>query len=192
MSGHRRPPRRRSQAVAPDGQRAWGWHRLTDAWAGRIVAASDVGAGDLVLDVGAGDGALTAHLVATGARVIAVELHEGRCRRLRERFAGQPVTVVAADAASLRLPARPFRVVANPPYAVSSALLRALLARRSQLVAADLVLQRAVVRRWSDGSAPGAERWWREFRVQQGLLLPRTAFRPPPRVDSGVLVLRRR
>ena len=148
--------------------------------------------GDLVLDVGAGEGALTTHLVAAGARVIAVELHPGRIARLRERFAGAPVTVVHADAGSLRLPRRPFRVVASPPYAISSRLLRTLLDTHSRLYAADLVLQRAVVRRFAEGRAPGAGRWLRQWDLWAGLTLPRRAFRPPPRVDSSVLVVRRR
>jgi 23S rRNA (adenine-N6)-dimethyltransferase len=117
--------------------------------------------------------------------VIAVELHPGRARRLRERFAGANVTVVQADARELRLPGRPFRVVAGPPYGISSPLLRLLLAPRSRLVAADLVLQRAVVRRYA-GRAGG--RW----DVRAGRSLPRRAFMPPPRVDSAVLVVRRR
>jgi len=53
-------------------------------------------------DLGAGRGALTAQLVERGARVIAVELHPARARSLARRFAGRPVTVVQADAASLR------------------------------------------------------------------------------------------
>ena len=42
----------------------WGWHRLEPHWAERLVAASPVGRGDVVLDVGAGLGALTAPLLA--------------------------------------------------------------------------------------------------------------------------------
>jgi 23S rRNA (adenine-N6)-dimethyltransferase len=145
-----------------------------------------------VLDIGAGNGALTAHLLAAGATVIAVELHPGRARRLRERFAGAAVTVVQVDAASLRLPRRPFRVVANPPFAVSSALLRTLLGPHSRMVAADIVLQRAVVRRYVEGGAPGAGRWLRHYDMSAGMSLPRKAFRPPPRVDARVLVVRRR
>ena len=56
-------------------RRAWGWHPLTDEWAARIVADAAVCPGELVLDIGAGHGALTAKLVERGARVIAVELH---------------------------------------------------------------------------------------------------------------------
>jgi len=148
-----------------------------------VVAAAGVRPGELVLDVGAGEGALTAHLVRAGARVVAVELHPRRAAVLRERFGG--ITVVQADAASVRLPGRPFRVVASPPYGVSSSLLRALLAPGSRLVAADLVLQRAVVRKYASGAA-------RRFSLTVGITLPRRAFLPPPHVDSAVLVVRRR
>ena len=148
-----------------------------------MVAAAGVRPGELVLDIGAGEGALTAHLVRAGARVVAVELHPRRAGVLRERFPG--ITVVQADAASIRLPGRPFRVVANPPYGISASLLGTLLAPGSRLVAADLVLQRAVVRKYASGAA-------RRFSLTAGLTLPRRAFLPPPHVDSAVLVVRRR
>jgi len=147
-----------------------------------VVAAAGVRPGELVLDLGAGEGALTAHLVRAGARVVAVELHPRRVARLRERFPG--ITVLHADATGIPLPGRPFRVVANPPYGISSSLLRTLLAQGSRLVAADLVLQRAAVRKY-------AERRVRGCRLTQGLAVPRRAFTPPPRVDSAVLVIRR-
>ena len=162
--------------------RAWGWHRLDHEWAERIVTEAGIRPGELVLDIGAGEGALTAPLIRAGARVVAVELHPGRAARLRYRF--PQVTVVHADATTLRLPSRPFRVVASPAYGITAGLLGLLLAPRSRLVAADLVLQRAVVRRH-------ASRRVRGFRVMMGPPVPRRAFRPPPRVDSAVLVVRR-
>jgi hypothetical protein len=60
-----------------------------------------------------------------------------------------------------------------------------LLAPGSRLIAADIVLQRAVVRKYTS-------RPWRRFRVTAGLTLPRHAFLPPPQVDSAVLVIRSR
>jgi 23S rRNA (adenine-N6)-dimethyltransferase len=166
-------------------EKVWGFHRLVDAWAARVVAAARVRPGELVLDIGAGDGALTTHLVAAGARVIAVELHPGRLAALRSRFADAPVRVVRADAADLRLPRRPFRVVASPPYLLSSVLLRRLLVRGSAMYAADVVLQRAVASRLIDAGARG-------WTMRRGLVLPRGAFAPRPRVDSSVLIVRRR
>ena len=171
--------------------RRWGWHALAEDWAARVVEAADVHPGQLVLDIGAGGGALTAHLVSAGARVVAVELHPGRAAHLRKRFACAPVKVVEADATTLRLPRQPFRVVANPPYAITATLIRALLAPPSKLLAADLVLQSWLVSRYADGRAPGADRWMREYDLRTGLRVPRHAFRPPPRLDSAVLVVRR-
>ncbi|HWC79975.1 MAG TPA: hypothetical protein VG756_08435 [Pseudonocardiaceae bacterium] len=84
------------------------------------------------------------------------------------------------------------RVVAGPPFAIASPLLRLPLTPWSQLAAADLVLPRAVVRRfvrqWRDGASAAQRRW----SLRCGRPLPRTAFRPPPRADSDVLLVRRR
>ncbi len=176
--------------MSANGHGAWGWHRLDSRWARRVVDAAGIGPGELVLDIGAGDGALTAPLVAAGARVIAIELHPRRAALLRARFAGQPVTVLRADAARSAWPSRPFRIVSAPPYGISAALLRRMLRLGSRLVAADLVLQRAVVNRWNSPTAPAAARWQRRYTAGIGLRLPRDAFDPPPRVDSAVLVIR--
>jgi 23S rRNA (adenine-N6)-dimethyltransferase len=83
-------------------------------------------------------------------------------------------------------------VVANPPFGITAELLRLLLAPGSRLSAADVVLQRAVVRQYASGLVRGANRWLRYFEATNGITLPRRAFSPPPRVDSSVLVLRRR
>jgi 23S rRNA (adenine-N6)-dimethyltransferase len=177
--------------VPAGGNVRWGWHRLGDRWAERLVADANIVPGELVLDIGAGDGAITAPLVAAGARVVAVEMHPQRLAVLRRRFADAPVTVVRADAADLRLPRRPFRVVACPPYAITSAVLRRLLAAGSNMVAADLILQHAAARRWADGAAPGAGRWRHEFTATLGPRVPRVAFTPRPAIDTTTLVLRR-
>ena len=177
--------------MSASGHGAWGWHRLDNRWARRVVDAAGIVPGELVLDIGAGDGALTAPLVEAGARVIAIELHPRRAAQLRARFGGEAVTIVEADAARVAWPSGPFRIVSAPPYGISTALLRRMLAPRSRLVAADVVLQRAVVNRWSSPTAPAAARWLRRYTAEIGLRLPRGAFDPRPRVDSAVLVIRR-
>lgn len=145
-----------------------------------------------MLDIGAGRGALTRPLIAAGARVLAVEPHPKRAAELRKRFSDSAVTVLERDALTMHLPRRPYRVVASPPYAISSPLLRHLLRTRSGLVAADLVLPRAVARRFAAGDNAVARKAAGTWRLTVPMALPRRAFRPPPRIDSAVLRLRRR
>lgn len=144
-----------------------------------------------MLDLGAGRGALTAPLVERGQRVLAVELHPGRAAVLRSWATGATgtdgdapgaVTVVEDDLLTMPLPSRPFHVVANPPYGIAAALVRRLVAPGSAMRSAHLVLPRWQVNRWL-ADPP------RRCHVAVGLHVPATAFRPPPRNDSAVLVL---
>ncbi len=174
------------------GAQRWGWHQLVAPAARRLVDGAAIRPGDLVVDIGAGTGAITAPLVAAGARVVAVELHPRRAQVLRERFAGDPVTVVRADASDLRLPRRPFRVVANPPFAITTSVLRRLLGPGSRLVTADLVVPRGLARRWTDHRAPGSGRWPRTFTARVAATVPGSAFRPRPPSATVVLRIERR
>lgn len=171
--------------------RRWSWHRLQPQWAEHLVADAAVRPGELIVDLGAGAGALTLPLAGAGARVIAVELHAGRAARLRQRVAlGQPadgafdVVVVCGDLRTAPFPRRPFRVVANPPFAHTAALLRRITSRESAATEARLVLQRAVVRQL----VADPPRGW-SARVAHDL--PRSAFSPRPVVDTSVVVLHR-
>jgi 23S rRNA (adenine-N6)-dimethyltransferase len=169
-------------------RRAWGWHPLGPDWARRVVEASLVRPGDLVVDLGAGTGALTDPLVELGARVIAVELHPGRAQGLRDRY-GAAVRVLQLDITAFRPPRDPFRVVANPPYLRSTHLVHELL-KSDRLLSADLVLQRGVIRRFADRPPPGRQK--RRFTLTEGMRLPRKAFVRPSQVDSSILQIRRR
>jgi 23S rRNA (adenine-N6)-dimethyltransferase len=178
-------------AVPAGAVRHWGWHRLTPQWAAQLVADAGIKQGDLVLDVGAGTGAITEQLVRAGARVVAVELHPARHRELVDRFRDDDVVVVRADGQDLRLPRRDFRVVSNPPFAITTSLMRRLLSPGSRLVAAHLVVPTGVARRWCDGRAPGACRWTRTYALHVGRRVPPTAFRPSPPAGCVQLVVRR-
>jgi 23S rRNA (adenine-N6)-dimethyltransferase len=172
-------------------RRQWGWHELRPEWAHRLVDLATVVPGQLVVDIGAGRGAVTSALVARGAHVIAVELHAGRARALRERF-GREVVVVEQDAVDLRLPTRPFAVVASLPFGATTAVLRRLVHAGSRLDAAHVIVQAQAASRWSSPAAPGAVRWQATFRPSVVATVPRRAFTPPPQVATRVLALRRR
>lgn len=141
------------------------------------MAGSPVRPGDVVVDLGAGDGALCDPLARLGCRVLAVELHPRRATALRARFAGTRVAVVEVDIEMFRWPGHRFRVVANPPYAGVNALVRRLL-DVSQLSSADLVV--------AESAARGLLRRHPE-RLERGLRVPRGAFGNPPPDDARVL-----
>ena len=169
----------------------WGWHQLDSRWSSRLVSLAAIGPGDLVLDVGAGTGAITAKLVRAGASVVAIELHPRRVAILRERFAGLPVTVVRTDATDLRLPRRAFKVVANPPFGVTTALLRRLTSPSSRLQRATLVLPGWAAMRWTAGRGVGGAASKRTFTFDLGPRVPLDAFRPPPAASPRILVVNR-
>ena len=100
-------------------------------------------------------------------------------------FADDPVTVVPAGVRDLRLPHRPFRVVANPPFAHGAALIRALFHPGSRLIQADLVLPVQVAQRWS--GRLGKAHHGRVVRR-----LPSRAFHPAAPVPTAVLRIHRR
>jgi 23S rRNA (adenine-N6)-dimethyltransferase len=167
----------------------WGWHQLDKRWAARLIDTAEVRRGDLVVDVGAGTGAITDLLVRAGASVIAVELHPGRAAVLRDRFSGRPVTVVRADAADLRLPKRAFKVVANPPFGVTTALLRRLTAPSSRLERASVVLPTWAATRWAAGRGVGGVTSKRTFSFALGPKVPAAAFHPVPPADARILLI---
>lgn len=145
-----------------------------------------------MLDVGAGRGVITTELLRAGARVVAIELHEQRVRFLREEFDERRLTVVQADATDLRLPRRPFKVVANPPFGATTALLRRLTAPSSRLERASLVLPSWAAMRWAAARGAGGPRSRHAFVCVLGPRVPASAFRPPPPHEPRVLLLSRR
>jgi len=175
-----------------------GFHVLRDPAVVRaMVRSAGLGPGDLVLDLGAGPGALTMALARTGARVIAVERDPRLARHLARRTAEDPaVRVVEGDLRAIALPHRPFHVVANIPFATGTDLLRRLLDghdRGRPLRGADLLVEWGFARRLAtappDRTTAG---WHRRFRIEVARRVPARAFTPPPRVDAAHLVVRPR
>lgn len=163
----------------------WSYYRLSPDWARTLVADAGVRPGDTVVDLGAGAGALTGPLVDAGARVIALEKHPGRAEALRRRFGERAVVVVEGDIRDLRLPPRPFRVVANPPFHLARPVVARLLGARL-LLGADLVLRRDTAANLAARTLGG------RYVVELGRPVPRAAFQPAPSVDAAVVRIRRR
>jgi 23S rRNA (adenine-N6)-dimethyltransferase len=177
-----RPPRR------PPSQ-----HFLRAELAAALVRDASLRGDELVLDLGAGSGRLTAELARAAARVVAVELDPRLGARLCGRWPN--VEVVRRDAAEVELPRDPFRVVANLPFDGTNAILRHLLDDpRIPLVRADLVVEWgvAVKRALPWPSTVNGVVWGAWHTISLARRLPRDCFVPRPSVDAGVLVIARR
>jgi 23S rRNA (adenine-N6)-dimethyltransferase len=159
-----------------------------------LVDGSGAGDGDLVIDIGAGNGLISAALVRRGAHVLAIERDPSLAERLRAKFATWPaVTVVEADVLETPLPAGPFRVVANIPFGITTKILRRLL-DADGLARADVIVQAEVARkRGTGGRGTLLNACWEPwFEFGTGARIAATAFRPRPRVDAAVLIVTRR
>lgn len=178
-----------------------GQHFLGSAHlAAQLVADAGIGNDDRVVDLGAGTGLITAALAARAASVLAVEIDPNLAAGLAAKFEGTPnVTVLHADLREVPLPLNPYRVVANPPFGHTAAILRRLLDHpEGGLVRADLVVQWQVARhraKVSDGREPVdllGETWAPWWIFERGRRIPAALFRPRPSVDAAVLVISRR
>jgi 16S rRNA (adenine1518-N6/adenine1519-N6)-dimethyltransferase len=163
----------------------------------RIAAVIGDLAGQTVVEIGPGQGAITRSLAERAGHVIAIELDRELAPRLREQFPAERVTVVEQDvlqfdfASASATAGHPLAVVGNLPYYITSPILLKLAASHAALDRAVLMVQREVADRVV--AAPGSRDYGllsvtvQMFGPAAALFtLPPGAFSPPPDVHSTV------
>lgn len=163
-----------------------------------IVADAHVGADDAVVEVGAGQGALTRPLAATGARVTAYEIDARLTEYLRPLEKDFPnLTVVMGDYMKEALPAAPgYKAVANLPYYITTPVLFRFLDDPA-CASATVMVQKEVAERIV---APPGGKDYGVLSVSAQLagvpaitrIVGRQMFSPPPNVDSAVVTIVKR
>ena len=192
------PPRRRDGGTRtdPPALKRFGQHFLSDPRIlGRIADAASIGAGDTVIEVGPGRGALTSELAARAGRLIAIEIDRALAAQLRIQFAARPaVEIVEGDVLDQDLGAlagAPYILVGNVPYYITTPIIfHALRAPRPEH--AVFLVQREVAERMA--APPGSKTYGALSVTLQTLAevemlfeVPAGAFRPPPKVESAVV-----
>ncbi len=180
-------------------KKRFGQHFLVDdAVIEGIVDAIAPAAGQALVEIGPGLGAMTLPLLRRCSALTVIELDRDLAARLR-RQAGLTVIeadVLQVDFRALALAAgQPLRVVGNLPYNISTPILFHLLAAADAVVDQHFMLQKEVVDRMA--ASPGSKDYgrlsvmlqWR-YRISAVLDVPPAAFDPPPRVDSAVVRMR--
>lgn len=176
-------------------RRQFGQNFLDPATADQLVDQAAFAPGELVVEIGAGSGALTRALARRALRVIAVEPDPVWASRLREQTTRHNVHVVARDFLAVTLPHEPFRVVGSLPFSRTTDILHRLLddpaipmRRADVIVQWEVAVKRATTPPMTLVSTTWAP-WW-EIRLARRI--PATTFRPVPHVDAGLLAITRR
>jgi 23S rRNA (adenine-N6)-dimethyltransferase len=173
-------------------RRVYGQNFLADSGAiARFGDSAEIRPGDLVYEVGAGKGRLTTELLRRGAHVEAYESDPEIASWLPRH---DRLSVRVGDFLAASPPRLPFAVAGNIPYGLTSAVVDWCL-RAGTLRSATLLTQLEYARKRTGDY----RRWtrltiltWPEFSWRLAGRVPRTAFRPVPRVDGGILRLDRR
>lgn len=183
-------------------RKQFGQHFLEPAWVDKVIRAIDPTPGDVFMEIGPGQGALTRPLAELVDQVVAIEIDRDLAATLRA--AALPnVTVIEGDFLEIYDgheggPPLPHRVAGNLPYNVASPILFKLARLHREglpLIDATVMLQREVAERLV--ASPGS----RDYGVLSVLIrhaataeivlkLPPGAFRPPPKVQSALVHLR--
>lgn len=169
----------------------------------RIANALSLRPQELVVEIGAGQGAMTALLAERARRVIAIELDEALARALKERFRKDArvevlnADILSADLAHLcrKAASRECYVFGNLPYYITSPILHHLYTFRACIYGMTLLMQREVAERITAG--PGSRDYGylsvlvRLYsRPRMLFTVPPGAFSPPPKVSSALVDFR--
>jgi 16S rRNA (adenine1518-N6/adenine1519-N6)-dimethyltransferase len=186
-------------------QKKWGQNFLTDARILESIAdAAQVGPEDTVLEIGPGLGHLTRVLSRRAARVVAVEIDRDLAARLTADFADTPnIEIVCGDILQFDpgkliatkggiVASAAFKVVANLPYYITSAILRHLLEASHKPSIVVVMVQREVALRMA-AQPPEMSLLAVSVQFFASIHIVRTlsagAFYPRPKVDSAVVRL---
>lgn len=162
-----------------------------------IVVAGAVQKDDFVLEIGPGLGTLTEKLMQAGANVTALEFDKDLINNLEKKFHGTNVSVVQGDIRTFDFTtlSRPYKIIANIPYYLTSHLIRSISETNNPPDLAVLLIQKEVAERLC--AKPGSmsilaivAQFY--FECELNIEVPARYFSPPPKVDSQVVVLRMR
>lgn len=194
-------PRQMLRRLGLHPKHSWGQNFLGDeVLLERIAEEALLRPGEACLELGAGLGHLTRFLLASGARVTAVEKDRDMVQVL-SALALDGLTVLEVNAAELDFAAASQSdqvvVVGNLPYHLSGPILFEVLDQVAHVSRAVFTLQKEVVERLA--ASPGNRDYGvltvllgLHFEVEHCFDIPAGRFHPPPKVDSAVVKLTRR
>ena len=162
----------------------------------RIVDAVNPAAGEAIVEIGPGEGALTRLLLDRLDRLDAIEIDRDLAGRLGEEFPEDRLKIICADVLDHDFSSFPagVRIVGNLPYNISTPILFHLSRHADRVRDMHFMLQLEVVERMV--AKPSTAEYGRlsvmlqtRFDMKKLFRVAPGAFRPPPKVDSAVVRL---
>lgn len=175
-----------------------GQHFLRDSTVlSHIIKISEPSESDEILEIGAGDGTLTRALLATGARVTAVEIDRKILPKLRNLKKIEPrLSLIEGDAMKIDISdlPTPMNVISNLPYQIASGIIAKLCAWPDRFPLMVLMVQREVGMRLA--ARPGSKEYgtlslWvcHRYDIEIKRIVPPNAFSPAPKVESALVLM---
>ena len=171
---------------------------IDDSILDRAVELADLNENDHVLEIGPGPGTLTQKILASGAKVTAIELDSVACEHLRENLQHENLHLIEGDALQEKFPLDLSAVVANIPYQISSPLIDRLAQHQRQYsnfhclvmllqeeFAVRLCMSEGTSSRGSLGMTTAME-----WEAEMDLKVSPHAFVPQPKVHSRLVSLK--
>ena len=159
-----------------------------------IINIAHISESDLVLELGAGKGALTNVLSNRARKILAVEYDQKFIRKLQQLEMKNTV-IIQQDILKISLPREPFVVVSNIPYAITTPIMKMLLNKPSSgFQRGVIVMEKGTAKRFTSNFVKDpyiiAWKMWFDIRYVKGI--SRKNFSPPPRVDSAMITINRK
>lgn len=163
-----------------------------------LIGHTSIKPSDLVYDIGAGSGAITAALAGKAKFVVAIEFEPLAAEKLRENIEGKypNVDIVEGDFLEMELPAKPYKIFANIPFSLSSPIIHKITEDAHPPIDAYLIVQR----QFANKLLPNYD----GFTGQLGMMigptfgvrirrpLKRSDYTPPPAVDTVLIEIKKR
>jgi len=154
----------------------------------KLIGHSNIKKRDLVLDIGAGSGVITSALAKRAGEVWAIEPDQTTAQKLRiNTRQHQNIKIIEKDIFDLTLPDTPYKIFANPPFAIVSDILRTLNRAKHRPATIYFILQKQLAKKLIQNpdfnSALGIELAV-NYTAKIRLPLHKTDFTPPPAVDT--------
>jgi 16S rRNA (adenine1518-N6/adenine1519-N6)-dimethyltransferase len=166
-----------------------------------MIGAGKISSGDIVLEIGPGQGALTEKLLETGAKIIAIEKDSELIELLKEKFkkeinSGQLKIInddiLKIDLFSLGLKTNSYKLVANIPYYITGQIFRKFLSGKIQPEKIVIMVQKEIADRIiaRDGKESllslSVKAYGKPTKIMK---VGKENFSPKPKVDSAILLV---